>query len=315
MSSKRFYDTIDPAFRNGRMLRSQVAGVNAILGACKEARLPRSQAAYVLATAFWETNQAMEPVEENLRYSAERLRQVWPGRFSAADAESCQMDEAMIANRAYADRLGNGPVSSGDGYRFRGRGYVQITGRANYRKLGEALGIMLESNPELALVQSHALKILVGGMRLGLFTGVSLDDVSEPETSQPDFLGDRRVVNGKDRAEDIARIARTFYDALEDVDLLSESRTIKAAKTVKRTSIGGGVVSVVIAAAGGAADYLGTHPAEAVAAAKQGVSLGDILGIGGPILGVLLLVIFLVVHANAQRAEDARREDNEVRGL
>jgi len=77
-------------------------------------------------------------VEENLRYSADRLRQVFPKHFPGSVAEEYAGKPEAIANRAYADRMGNGPEASGDGWRFRGRGLLQVTGRANYTAAGHA---------------------------------------------------------------------------------------------------------------------------------------------------------------------------------
>ena len=59
-------------------------------------------------------------------------------------------DPELLANRVYAGRIGNGDAASGDGYRYRGRGYLQLTGRANYRAFGQRLGIDLERHPERA---------------------------------------------------------------------------------------------------------------------------------------------------------------------
>jgi len=77
-------------------------------------------------------------------------------------------------NRAYANRIGNGPEASGDGWKYRGRGYCQITGRDNYAKFGKLLGIDLVGNPDLALQADVAAKIAVIEMRDGFFTGVDL---------------------------------------------------------------------------------------------------------------------------------------------
>ena len=87
---------------------------------------------------------------EKLNYSAKRLMAVWPKRFTTLEkAMAYENQEEKLANYVYAKRLGNGDEASGDGWRFRGRGLLQITGRANYRATGVALGLPLETNPEL----------------------------------------------------------------------------------------------------------------------------------------------------------------------
>ena len=92
----------------------------------------------------------LAPITENLNYSAERLRQVWPGRFpTLAAALPYAHNPERLANLVYAGRIGNGPPASGDGWRFRGRGMIQLTGRANYRTYGKLTGFDLETHPEL----------------------------------------------------------------------------------------------------------------------------------------------------------------------
>jgi putative chitinase len=79
-------------------------------------------------------------LEENLYYSADGLLKVFPKYYkSRADAESNAKKPALIANRVYANRMGNGDAASGDGYSFRGRGIIQITGKNNYTKASTAL--------------------------------------------------------------------------------------------------------------------------------------------------------------------------------
>ena len=97
-------------------------------------------------------------LEENLRYrSAKRLMQVWPKRFPSEQAAGPYVDNPeKLANFVYARRLGNGDASSGDGYRYRGRGILQITGRSNYAAVGQALGLDLIGNPDLLLQAEHA---------------------------------------------------------------------------------------------------------------------------------------------------------------
>lgn len=76
---------------------------------------------------------------ENLNYGAPGLRSTWPSRFDAATAKAYARQPERIANKVYANRLGNGNEASGDGWRFRGRGYIQLTGRANYAEYSQRL--------------------------------------------------------------------------------------------------------------------------------------------------------------------------------
>src|SRR5690606_18088946 len=85
----------------------------------------------------------------NLNYGARGLLATWPSRFDAARAEAYARQPERIANYVYADRMGNGPETSRDGRRFRGRGILQVTGRATHRDVGGLLGVDLEADPDL----------------------------------------------------------------------------------------------------------------------------------------------------------------------
>lgn len=96
--------------------------------------------------------------EENLRYSnAERVRQIFPSSVpSLADAAQLVNNPQALANRVYAGRLGNGPEASGDGWRYRGRGLVQLTGRANYADAAVSLAVPYVQHPDLVATPDHA---------------------------------------------------------------------------------------------------------------------------------------------------------------
>jgi putative chitinase len=103
-------------------------------------------------------------LQEDLRHPPERLVHLWPRHFHLPHAPAPGREDAApyacrpeaLANRVYAGRLGNGPAESGDGWRYRGRGLLQLTGRANYTRASEALGVDLVQDPELLLLPEFA---------------------------------------------------------------------------------------------------------------------------------------------------------------
>ncbi|HEJ3656997.1 TPA: glycoside hydrolase family 19 protein [Pseudomonas aeruginosa] len=107
-----------------------------------------------LAQVGHESSQLTRLVE-NLNYSARGLAATWPSRYRGADgnpnalALNLARHPQAIANNTYASRNGNGAEASGDGWRYRGRGLLQITGRSNYRAAAAGLGQPLEAEPEL----------------------------------------------------------------------------------------------------------------------------------------------------------------------
>jgi len=94
-------------------------------------------------------------LEENLNYSANALMRVWPSRFPDHDvAEKYANKPEKIANKVYAGRMGN--TEDGDGWKYRGRGIIQLTGKDSYIRCGDALGIDLVSFPDLLLTEKYA---------------------------------------------------------------------------------------------------------------------------------------------------------------
>ncbi len=96
-------------------------------------------------------------LEENLNYRAEALMKLWPKRFPLLEiAKQYERNPRKIANKVYADRMGNRDEASGDGYRFRGRGCIQLTGHSGYYHAGQALGVDFVMEPDLVATPQFA---------------------------------------------------------------------------------------------------------------------------------------------------------------
>lgn len=175
-----------------------------LINACEQEGLLRNQCAYVLATAWHETG------------AYKYMREIWG---------------PTPVQRHYEGRKDLGNTVAGDGKKFMGRGFCQITGRRNYADWSKRLGIDLLKEPTLAEQPAVAAKIIVKGMKLGTFTGKELDDYIT--LSHSDFEGARRIINGTDRAALIAGYAKTF-DALLKSDGYGEGKAPE--KTVESVS-------------------------------------------------------------------------------
>jgi putative chitinase len=88
-------------------------------------------------------------VSENLGYAAAQLPKMWPSLFNATNAAQYAFKPEMIANRAYGNRMGNGNEASGDGWKHRGRGYIQLTGKSNYTQFDKFVDDDILANPDL----------------------------------------------------------------------------------------------------------------------------------------------------------------------
>ncbi len=177
---KAFFDTIRAAF--GPLNQQQVDGFTVLYNASRD--LPVRHQAYLIATAWHETAHTMQPIHER-------------GKVSYFD----KYEPGTKIGKA----LGN--VLKGDGYKFRGRGYVQITGRRNYAMASKKIGVDLLADPEKALVPETAARIIVKGMVEGWFTTKKMADCA-------DYQEMRRVVNGVDKSALIAEYATVIEKAL-----------------------------------------------------------------------------------------------------
>jgi putative chitinase len=180
------------------VLTSRVSGLNHLLDAweLRHAGQDDRWLAYALATACHETSFTLQPVRE--QGGAVYLTYMY-------DPLSSHAKRAALA-------LANGNLHPGDGIRYCGRGYVQLTWANNYRRIGDLTGIDLFSHPERALEPEVATRILYKGMIGGWFTGVGLDRYFNARTT--DWKNARRIITGLDCADQIAGYARAFYAAL-----------------------------------------------------------------------------------------------------
>jgi putative chitinase len=106
---------------------------------------PQRAAAFIAQVGHESGN--LKFVKENLNYSAQGLVKIFPKYFNAETANHYNRNPEAIANRVYANRMGNGDEASGDGWRFRGRGLIQLTGHDNYVKCGAGLNVDLINDP------------------------------------------------------------------------------------------------------------------------------------------------------------------------
>jgi len=107
---------------------------------------PERVGAFIAQTAH--ESGGYKALKENLNYRAETLCKVWPHYFNASNANQYAHNQEAIANRAYANRMGNGPEESGDGFRYCGRGLIQLTGKSNYAAFANSIDTPVEEIPE-----------------------------------------------------------------------------------------------------------------------------------------------------------------------
>ncbi len=201
MVLKTFFAAVRKSLFGGKLLSAQVAGLDQIIRAWNDAPGPLDNRwlAYALATVYHETARTMQPIRE---------KGGDPYFFRMYDKDSPD-----AGRRKVAARLGN--VKAGDGVLFHGRGYVQITGRRNYALFERLLKVNLTSDAAAAdrmLDPKYAAAVMVQGMSQGLFTGKALPDYFTKLKS--DWINARRIINGTDRADDIADYAQKFHAAL-----------------------------------------------------------------------------------------------------
>lgn len=104
-----------------------------------------------------EHESGLKPISENLNYSFEGILNIFGKYFTKAGAALYTRKPEKIANRVYANRMGNGNEASGEGWKYRGRGFIQITGKENYYRLHLDTDIDCVKNPDLLLEEANAI--------------------------------------------------------------------------------------------------------------------------------------------------------------
>ncbi|MBX2904406.1 MAG: hypothetical protein KF744_00105 [Taibaiella sp.] len=180
INREHFYSTVRSNLFHGKLKQAHVNGMNAILDEWEKnySNADDRFLAYMLATTFHETATTMQPIEE---YGHGKGR-----AYGKPDA---------ITGKVYF-----------------GRGFVQLTWKANYEKFAKLLKVDLVIQPELALSLDISTKVLFIGMTKGLFTGKKLSDYFDG--AKEDWANARRIINGTDKAQLIAGYGRIFYGAI-----------------------------------------------------------------------------------------------------
>lgn len=147
---------------------------------------PKRMAAFLAQVAH--ESGSFNFIKENLNYSAQSLNRVFRKYFpTLASAQSYARQPEKIANKVYANRMGNGPESSGDGFRFRGRGLIQLTGKSNYSKFAQSIG---KSLPEAIAYLETAEGAVASAAWFWDFNKLNI------YADKGDFVGLTRRING-----------------------------------------------------------------------------------------------------------------------
>lgn len=207
---RKFFPEVRQTVFRSRLTQSQVDGMNTILDTWENSVFTDMRwLAYMLGTAYHETAGTMQPIKEYGTF--DYFERMYGPNGRRADV---------------ARKMGN--VNPGDGAKYCGRGYVQVTWHNNYKRAGDLVGADLVGNPDLAMQPDIAAKIMFAGMTDAQiifadfrddqnfsFTGKTLEDYFNDTTE--DWHNARRIINGTQAADTIAETAQSFNDALVEM--------------------------------------------------------------------------------------------------
>jgi len=200
MNEYAFYGEVRSKLFRGKLSTGAYNTIKEILEECRERKVyDYRHQAYILSTCYWESysyakNPDWNPVREGFATTNQGAINAVTALYKAGKVKS------------------NYALPQSNGKSYYGRGYTQISLPDNYKQAGDYYGIPLYDNPDLALQRPIATLLLVGGIMEGWWTGKKLTDYIT--TTNTDFLGARRTVNGTDKAKEIEKIAMIFYSAM-----------------------------------------------------------------------------------------------------
>lgn len=195
-----------------------------------------AEIAVIVANASHETQ--LNPHSENMNYSASRAHAVFPSKFpTVKSAMPYANNPEAFGNHVYASINGNGNEASGDGYKYRGRGLIQVTGRGNYKTWNDRLSGQFKDaqgkdqdflkNPDAMNRRDIAIRVLVEGVAQGVFRGnkVSLADYLSGKTPTADTFTDiRKKYVGKLDAATVGKVTNSIYQAIKDVPIFDPQK-------------------------------------------------------------------------------------------
>jgi hypothetical protein len=195
LNRKFFFDRVRLDLFSGTLKASQVSGLDGILTEwdTNHAAEDDRWLAYMLATAHHETDRTFRPIKEY-----------------GGNAYLTKMYDVTGDNPKRARENGN--TEPGDGARYCGRGFVQLTWKNNYRTMSGVCGVDLVAAPDRAMELPIATKILFHGMMNGTFTGKRLANYFAGSTE--DWVNARKIINGLDKANAIADYGKRYYAAI-----------------------------------------------------------------------------------------------------
>lgn len=245
MNRSAFYASLKASLFGGRLGQKQVDGMNILLDT-QERYFPNmasDQLAYVLGTVYHETGATMQPIKE-----------------IGGSSYFKNMYDIHGSRPAKARELGN--LKPGDGARFPGMGFVQITGRSNAQKATKLVRqvtgdeVDFEKHPDLLMDPEYSSIIAFYGMVHGIFTGKKLSSYIDNDGKEDpgEFTNSRRIINGMDRSKLISSYAKKFLGALKKgdevlVDLGNQAtgKPLIESKTAWATSLSSAAGGVAVA--------------------------------------------------------------------